>query len=76
MNGKCHICQEQTSIKYCSLCRHWFCDGCRDRWTDRGLAALKEFVGGRKAGCCGPQAGARAGGGGRDGGRAHRGRFA
>jgi len=55
-HGLCHICQLAGEIGYCVLCEHWFCEGCRDAWFERGLAWVKELVGGRREGCCGPGA--------------------
>ena len=52
--GKCHLCQKQKMVEYCGKCAHWFCDGCRKRYFDRGIAAVKQMIGGRKPGCCGP----------------------
>lgn len=54
--GTCHICQLVTEIGWCGLCGHWFCEACRDAWFARGLEWVKELVGGRRDGCCGPGA--------------------
>jgi len=53
MIGKCHICKEQTFIRFCKLCDHWFCNDCRGKYWSRGLAAVKEMIGGKTPGCCG-----------------------
>lgn len=54
--GRCHICQDRfAEISYCDLCEHWFCDECRERWFSRGVEFLKQLVGGRNPGCCGPR---------------------
>jgi hypothetical protein len=52
--GKCHICKLHTEIAYCSKCGHHFCESCRSAWFSRGLEWVKELVGGRRDGCCGP----------------------
>lgn len=52
--GKCHICKEQKTITFCKFCGHWMCSACRKDWAQRGLAALKAWLGGKQAGCCGP----------------------
>lgn len=52
--GKCHICQEQQPITFCSFCGHWLCKVCKKAWAARGLAALKVWLGGKQDGCCGP----------------------
>ncbi len=51
--GKCHICKEQAWVGFCKLCDHWFCDKCRQKYWARGLAAVKQMVGGKTPGCCG-----------------------
>lgn len=53
--GRCHICQGQEWIRYCELCRHWFCESCRERWFRRGIEFLKELTGAARPGCCGPR---------------------
>ena len=54
--GRCHLCQDRTAdVTYCALCDHWFCETCRKRWFGRGLAFVKQLVGGKLPGCCGPQ---------------------
>lgn len=53
MTGKCHICKEQTLIRFCKLCDHWFCNDCRKKYWSRGLAAVREMIGGKHPGCCG-----------------------
>ncbi len=60
MRGKCHICLEVGEVTYCPLCQHWFDQKCRRAWFHRGLAAIKELTGGKRAGCCGPQEVSRA----------------
>lgn len=50
--GKCHICHEIKYVRYCPACEHYFCDPCRERWWSRGLAYIKEKVGGKTPGCC------------------------
>lgn len=57
MTGKCHLCQEDKPILWCKLCQHWFCADCRRRYWSRGLEAVREMVGGRQDGCCGPRQG-------------------
>lgn len=52
--GTCHICQHIAFIKYCELCKHWFCDKCRKKYFSRGIAAVKEMLSKAKKGCCGP----------------------
>jgi len=53
--GRCHICEWNAPIRYCSLCNHWFCSSCRNAYWKRGLAAVKEVVNGRQSmDCCGP----------------------
>lgn len=53
--GRCHICQQQTTIGYCAVCKHWFCEDCRRAYFRRGLAWVKQFIGlTEKEGCCGP----------------------
>lgn len=55
VEGKCHLCREEHAlIMYCKACDHWMCGVCRKKWFNRGLAALKEVLGGRQEGCCGP----------------------
>jgi hypothetical protein len=54
MQGKCHICEEQKDIKWCGICQHWFCGDCRTKYWHRGLEAVKQMIGGKKPGCCGP----------------------
>ena len=52
----CHICKvREDDVEYCSTCGHWFCGICRGAFFRRGLAWLKEFVGGKREGCCGPE---------------------
>lgn len=53
--GKCHICTAQKPIAFCPFCNHWMCRECRKSWAARGLAALKVWLGGKQAGCCGPK---------------------
>jgi hypothetical protein len=53
--GLCHICKEIKRISYCELCGHWTCPDCRGRYWQRGLAAVKEMLGGHTPGCCGPE---------------------
>lgn len=53
--GKCHICKDTTTIRFCSLCNHWFCSDCRGKFFHRGLEAIKQVVGGKVEGCCGPK---------------------
>ena len=55
--GKCHICEQETRISFCPLCRHWICKEDRYDWFQRAWAALKERVGEPKPGCCGPKEG-------------------
>lgn len=52
--GKCHVCQQEKAIRHCPLCDHWFCGRCRWRLWPRGLGFVKELVGSRAEGCCGP----------------------
>jgi hypothetical protein len=62
--GTCHMCKvkadetgtqpEARAIKFCPLCKHWFCKACRGNFFGRGLEAVKQLVGGRRDGCCGP----------------------
>lgn len=53
--GKCHICKAiKEDIKWCNLCKHWFCQACRRDYFHRGLEAVKELIGGTQPGCCGP----------------------
>lgn len=54
VEGKCHICQDLKKVKYCSVCDHWFCADCRNRFFWRGLEAIKVLVSGSEPGCCGP----------------------
>ena len=51
--GRCHLCGYAELVRYCDTCGHWFCEGCRDRYFDRGLEAIKELIGGRRPNCCG-----------------------
>lgn len=53
--GRCHLCQDRVEILYCSICEHWFCEECRNRWFKRGLEFVKQLAGGRQPGCCGPR---------------------
>ena len=52
--GQCHICKRAALITFCRLCDHWFCEYCRGQYWSRGLEAVKQLVGGRTEGCCGP----------------------
>lgn len=57
----CHMCKvkgdtSEKSCGYCPVCCHWFCKDCNGRIFARGMAAVKQMVGGRKQGCCGPEA--------------------
>jgi len=52
--AKCHICGEVTSCGFCNLCCHWFCRTCNPNIFARAIGAVKELVGGPRAGCCGP----------------------
>lgn len=61
--GLCHLCRTEHKpgaapkrpITYCGACRHWFCAEHRHRWFERGVEAIRQMVGGRKLGCCGPR---------------------
>jgi hypothetical protein len=55
MTGRCHLCQNDKDIIWCKVCEHWFCEECRRRYWSRGLAAVRELVGGRTPNCCGPR---------------------
>lgn len=39
------------------MCEHWFCDDCKkvrfNNLWNRGIEAVKEFVGKQRFGCCG-----------------------
>jgi hypothetical protein len=39
-------------IKWCNVCKHYFCDKCRKKFFWRGAEAIKEWLGGRREGCC------------------------
>lgn len=52
--GKCHICKEEKPISCCAWCEHFFCSDCRGVWWKRSLEAIKERIGGKHPGCCGP----------------------
>jgi hypothetical protein len=54
VDGKCHVCGEREQVCYCDHCGHWICGPCWNQWIARGLAAIKQFLGGPKEGCCGP----------------------
>jgi hypothetical protein len=54
IEGVCHLCQTTQQVRHCVKCDHWFCEACRRRWASRGLAAVKQMIGGREPGCCGP----------------------
>ncbi len=43
MTEKCYFC-DSTDTKYCSLCKHWFCDVCNERYDKRIIAMIKEKV--------------------------------
>jgi hypothetical protein len=51
--GKCHFHEGIVEIEYCPACQHFFCEDCRRRYWARGLAAVKQMIGGRRKGCCG-----------------------
>ena len=53
--GKCHICGQHCPIKFCPECDHWFCKPCRKRYFLRGIEFVKQLVGGKRSGCCGPE---------------------
>lgn len=60
--GLCHLCPKKgpRPIEFCSVCGHYFCSECRNRYWDRGLEAVKELVakafGSSPEGyCCGPE---------------------
>jgi hypothetical protein len=53
--GRCHICAELKAIRYCGLCKHWFCPDCRKAYFWRGLAAINVLLEGAQEGCCGPR---------------------
>lgn len=51
--GKCHLCErEHLRVTFCSMCKHWMCRQCRDRWFARSIAAIEEAIGGSRPGCC------------------------
>jgi hypothetical protein len=53
--GRCHLCKTDQPVAFCPQCGHWFCHGCRGRYTARAWEALKEVIQGRVTGaCCGP----------------------
>lgn len=52
--GLCHICEMIGQIKYCPICKHWFCRRCRSRFFARGLEFVKELIKGKQDNCCGP----------------------
>ncbi len=43
MTEKCYFC-DSTDTKYCSLCKHWFCDVCNERYDKRIIAMIKEKI--------------------------------
>lgn len=56
--GKCHLCEPAAGnrvIRYCGACDHWFCSECRRKYWHRGWEAIKQLIGGKSPGCCGPQ---------------------
>jgi len=43
----CCICgNADNDVKWCNLCAHAFCGGCRWLYFHRGLAAIKEWLAG------------------------------
>ncbi len=43
MPEKCYFC-DSTDTKYCSLCKHWFCDDCNFKYDKRIIAMIKDKV--------------------------------
>jgi len=43
MVEKCYFCNSMET-KYCSLCKHWFCDRCNTKYDKRIIAMIKEKV--------------------------------
>lgn len=57
--GKCHICEDTVEIRFCKVCKHWFCDICSYRIAARAMSAFAELkkkltFGEPTTGCCGP----------------------
>lgn len=48
MKGRCHICHEVTDVEFCAACNHFFCAECRGKYWHRGMAFVKELIGGAK----------------------------
>lgn len=55
VTGRCHICKTHQIIRWCGLCKHWFCGECKVKYFHRGLEAVKELLNGSYPGCCGPE---------------------
>lgn len=55
-DAKCHCCGEVKSCGFCPMCCHWLCRECSPKIFTRTMAAVKEWLGGPKPNCCGPQA--------------------
>jgi hypothetical protein len=54
-DATCHLCQTWQSCGFCPRCCHWFCRTCSRRVVERTMAAVREWVGGPRPGCCGPR---------------------
>jgi hypothetical protein len=40
---ECFLCGDTTNnVLYCSMCNHYFCDGCRKKYGTRIMAAVEE----------------------------------
>lgn len=55
VRGVCHLCKDSGEVEFCSLCGHYFDAKCRARWWARGIEFVKQIVGGKYDGCCGPR---------------------
>lgn len=55
INGRCHVCKEQTGVIYCKLCGHWFCSACQTKWGQR-IAGFIQHAFAPEPFCCGPYA--------------------
>lgn len=45
LRGICAICKEAHLVRYCPKCKAVVCDGCRDKWFDRGVEAVRSMLG-------------------------------
>lgn len=41
---RCRLCSTTNNVEYCSMCGHYFCPTCKDKWPERFSAAVQEKI--------------------------------